>query len=135
VSVLKTIDPMVVFGSLTYFHNFTGKFDDISEQDGDQPGRARIGDAIQFGAGVAFALNERSSLSASITERIARRARLKLNDQPWRTVVGSQANVGVLNLGATFSLSDRLALVTNIGAGLTDDSPDMTLSVRLPYRF
>ena len=52
-----------------------------------------------------------------------------------RTIVGSQANVGLVNLGATFSLSDRLSLVSTVGIGLTDDSPDMTVNIRLPYRF
>jgi uncharacterized protein with beta-barrel porin domain len=50
-------------------------------------------------------------------------------------VAGSQANVGIVNLGATFSLGPRLALVTNVGIGLTDDSPDMSFNIRLPFRF
>ncbi len=136
VSVLKTIDPMVVFGSLTYFHNFDGEFDDISGAPGDQPGRARIGNAIQYGTGVAFALNDTSSLSFSFTQRFVRSTRVRLDTvDEWQRVIGSNANVGTLNIGASFSLTDRLALRANLSTGITDDAPDMAVNVRLPYRF
>lgn len=134
-AVLKTLDPLVVFGNATYFHNFARDFDDIDENEGDTPGRVDIGDAFQFGAGLAFALNDKSSISMSYSQRIIERTRLTPEGQASRVVVGSQANVGLVNLGATFSLGPRLALVTNVGIGLTDDSPDMSLGVRLPFRF
>jgi hypothetical protein len=126
---------------LTYFHNFNHHFPDIDEAIGEQPGEASLGDAIQYGVGVAFALNDRSSLNTSFTERFVRHSKLRLDptDPPtnssWQTVVGSEANVGVLNLGATFSLTDRLTLLTNLGVGITQDAPDMTVMVRVPYQF
>jgi uncharacterized protein with beta-barrel porin domain len=61
--------------------------------------------------------------------------RLDNDTRGWQRIVGSAANVGLLNLGATFSLSNRLALLANLATGITDDAPDMTVSVRLPYRF
>ena len=135
VSVLKTLDPMVVFGSATYFRNFATDMDDIDENPGDQPGRVEVGDAFQFGAGLAYALNDISSISMSYTQRIVERTTLTPEGFDPRTIVGSQANVGLVNLGATFSLSDRLSLVSTVGIGFTDDSPDMTVNIRLPYRF
>ena len=71
----------------------------------------------------------------SYTQRIVERTRLTPDDQDARVVVGSQANVALVNLGATFSLAENVALVANVGVGLTDDSPDMAISVRIPYRF
>jgi hypothetical protein len=135
--VLKTIDPMVVFGSITYFHNFKQHFDDLEEADFNQPGSVKIGDAIQFGAGVAFALNDRSSLSMSWTQRIVERTKLSRDCEGCgtETVVSSQANVGLVNLGANFSLNERLALIATLGMGVTQDAPDMTFSVRIPFRF
>ena len=135
VSLLKTLDPMIVFGSVTYFHNFARDFDDIDEIPGNQPGKVELGDAYQFGAGLAFALNDKSSISMSYTQRLVERTRLTPDGQDARAVVGSQANVALVNLGATFSLGENLALVANVGVGLTDDSPDMAISVRIPYRF
>lgn len=134
-SALKTLDPMVIYGSVSYFHNFTRHFADIDEATGDQPGRARLGSALQFGAGVAFALNERSSLNFGYTQRLVRKTRLQLDGEDWRNVAGSQANVALMNIGATFSLGERTTLISNIGIGLTDDSPNMVVSVRVPFRF
>lgn len=134
-SMLKTLDPMIVFGSATYFHNFKREFDDINENPGDQPGMVKIGDAFQFGGGLAFALNDKSSISMSYTQRIVERTRLAPEGLDSRVVVGSQANVALMNFGATFSLGENIALVSNIGIGLTNDSPDMALSLRIPYRF
>lgn len=140
VSMLKTIDPMVVFASFNYYHNFEQHFDDISELDdttptGTIPGKVKIGDAIQFGAGVAFALNERSSLSVSFSDRIVSRSKVQNDGAAQNTIVGSQANIGILTFGATFALSNHLALLANIGAGLTRDAPGLTVGLRLPYRF
>jgi hypothetical protein len=135
-SVLKTIDPMIVFGSLNYFHNLRRHFNDLGEVDGDQPGDADVGDAWQYGAGVAFALNDSSSLGLSFTERFVRSTRVKLDgSNDWQRIIGSDANIGILTLGATFALSDRLALLASLSHGMTDDAPDMTVSFRLPYRF
>lgn len=69
ISALKTIDPMEVYGSASSFYNFARHFSDIDEAIGDQPGRARLGSAFQFGAGVAFALNDRSSINLGYTQR------------------------------------------------------------------
>lgn len=136
VSALKTIDPMVVFGSINYFRNFERSFGDIDENPGDQPGRVAIGNAFQFGAGLAYALNESSSISMSYSQRLVERSRLKLDAaENFQRVVGSQANIGLVNLGATFALGQNLSLITTVGIGLTDDSPDMVVGVRIPYRF
>lgn len=133
-SALKTIDPMVVYGSVSYFRNFARDFADIDEAPGDQPGRARLGQAFQFGAGVAFALNERSSLNLGYTQRLVERTRIRRDEEGWRTVAGSQANVALMNIGATFALNPRTTLITNVGIGLTDDAPNMVVSLRFPFR-
>ncbi|WP_144039864.1 transporter [Novosphingobium sp. TH158] len=133
-SALKTIDPMVVYGSVNYFHNFTRAFTDIDEAPGDQPGRARLGSAIQFGAGVAFALNDRSSLNLGYTQRLVRRTRIQRDGDLWRNVAGSQANVALMNIGSTFALDDRTTMIANVGIGLTDDAPNMIVSLRFPFR-
>ena len=134
-SALKTLDPMVVFGSVNYFYNFNRDFADIDENPGDQPGRVDVGNALQFGAGLAFALNDKSSISMSYSQRLVERSRLRLEGQDWQRVIGSQANVALMNFGATFSLKEAVSLITTVGVGLTDDSPDMVVGMRVPYRF
>jgi hypothetical protein len=135
VSALKTIDPLVVFGSATYFRNFKRKFDDIDEAEDKQPGTVKMGDAIQIGAGVAFALNERSSLSMSYSQRFVNRARIRPAGEDEQIIVGSQANIGLVNLGGTFALTDRISIISTVGIGLTEDAPSMVAGIRVPVRF
>ncbi|WP_298307795.1 hypothetical protein [uncultured Erythrobacter sp.] len=134
-SALKTLDPMIVFGNVTYFHNFPMSFSDIDEIEGDQPGSVDIGNSIQFGAGLAFALNEKSSLSSSFTLRLGDETRLRFVDEEFSDVIGSGSTVGLLNLGATFALTERASLLTSVGVGMTTDAPDFTISARVPFRF
>ncbi len=135
-SFLKTIDPAILFASINYFHNFQKGFDDIDAADGDQPGDVDLGDSIQAGVGMAFALNERLSLSLSYTHRIVEESRTKsdLADR-FTEVVGSDANVGILNTGITYAITDNLTFVSNVGAGLTEDAADVEIRVSFPYTF
>ena len=134
-SALKTLDPMVVFGSVSYFRNFAKSFGDIDEAPEDQPGRVNVGDAWQFGAGLAYALNDTSSISMSYSQRIVQRTKVQREGQDFQDIVGSQANVAMLNLGATFAINKRMSLIATVGVGMTDDSPDMDIGIRIPFRF
>ncbi|GGX83673.1 hypothetical protein GCM10007160_08640 [Litchfieldella qijiaojingensis] len=59
---------------------------------------------------------------------------LKLGVEPGEVVIGSDANVGMVNVGATYALSHKTSIVTNVGIGLTDDASDVTLNFRMPYQ-
>lgn len=135
VSLLKTLDPLIVFANMSYFYAPETHFDDIDEAVGNQPGDVDLGEAVQFGAGVAFALNERSSLSFSYTQRIGGRATIARDEELKRPVVGSQSNVASFNFGASFALNRKISLLTSLGIGLTSDAPDLTFGVRLPFSF
>ncbi len=50
-------------------------------------------------------------------------------------IIGSSREVALLNLGVFSSLSAKTSLSLSAGAGLTNDSPDYTLSVSLSTRF
>ncbi|MEH6491139.1 hypothetical protein [Halopseudomonas sp.] len=135
-SMVKTLDPAILFGNLAYTYNRAEQFDDISPQRGVRvPGEVKLGDYIQFGAGVAFALNERMSMSMSFSELINRRSRIRFEGTSWQAVNGSNANASYFNIGMTLAISDRLTLVPNLSVGLTPDSQDFSLSLKLPYYF
>ena len=59
----------------------------------------------------------------------------KTSGNPWVKVVGSDASSAMFNIGVTQGLTSHLTLATAIGIGLTDDAPDFTFGLRLPYRF
>ncbi|GKW48768.1 transporter [Halomonas sp. NCCP-2165] len=132
-SVLKTLDPAIVFANLGYTYNFEESFDDISATDGAQPGDVKLGDTIRLGMGTAFALNERLSLSLSYSHEYIRQSETTQNGVT-NKVVGSEANVGVFNIGGTYALSEDVSVVTNFGFGLTDDASDISLTFRMPFQ-
>lgn len=132
-SALKTLDPAIVFANLGYTYNFEESFSDISAAEGAQPGDVKLGDTIRAGFGTAFALNERLSLSLSYSHEHIRQSSTT-RDGVTRSVVGSEANVGVFNIGGTYALNDQVSIVTSFGFGVTDDASDISLTFRMPFQ-
>lgn len=136
VSLVKTLDPAVVFGNLSYTHHLKHSFPDISTQAGARiPGEVDLGNWVQFGLGTAFALNEQMSLSLSFSQLLSQKSRLKPKGQPWQSISGSDANAAYFNIGMTYAVNNDLTLVPNLSIGLTPDAPDFSFSLKLPYYF
>jgi hypothetical protein len=134
VSVVKTSDPAILYGNIGYTYSFESSFDDIDNNpDTVNPGDVKLGDSYYFGAGVAFAFNERTSFSMSLSNRLSARARTRYEGQPWGKVIGSDANSALFNLGVTYALNPHATVVGLLGIGLTPDAPDFTLGFRVPY--
>ncbi|WP_248751244.1 hypothetical protein [Pseudomonas sp. MWU15-20650] len=136
ISLVKTFDPAVLFGSLSYTHNLEDSFSDISSTVGQTvPGKVKLGDSFQIGAGVAFALNEKMSMSFSVSDLVQRKSQLKPDGGSWQSVISSDANAGYFNVGMTIAASDNLTIVPNLAIGLTPDAPSFSFSLKFPYYF
>ncbi|WP_222566094.1 transporter [Novilysobacter antarcticus] len=134
VSVVKTADPAILFGNFGYIHSFSNSFDDLDNNpETVNPGDVQLGRSFYFGAGVAFAFNERTSLSISYSDKLSARARTRYDGQEWVKIIGSDANAGMFNLGVTYALSQHTTLVSSLGIGLTPDAPDFSLVFKVPY--
>ncbi len=123
-------DPAVFFGSLTYLHNF--KRTDVSRRvlagGSEFLGTIEPGGIIGFNFGMGLALNDKSSFSIGYDHNSVGRTR-----QAGQVVPGSvRAQLGTLLLGYSYRLSDKRTLSVAVGAGLTRDTPDLSLSVKLP---
>lgn len=135
-SVVKTVDPVVLFGNLSYTYNLEESFDDISPAiDQKVPGSVKLGNGFQYGMGLAFALNERMSLSFSYSQLISQKSKIKQDGGEWQTVSSSDANAAYFNIGMTYALSNKLTMVPNLSIGLTPDAPDFSFSLKFPYYF
>lgn len=133
-SAVKSADPAILFGNIGYVRSFKRSFDDIdANPDTVNPGEVTLGDSYYFGAGVAFAFNERTSLSISFSDRMSARASTRYKNGKWMKVIGSDGNAGTLNLGVTYALTSKATFVSMLGIGLTPDAPDFTLAFKLPY--
>ena len=108
----------MLFGTLSYTHNLEESFGDISSTVNQKtPGKVRIGDSFQVGMGVAFALNEKMSMSFSMSDLVQRRSSLKPDGQDWQSVISSDANAGYFNIGMTIAATPNLTIVPNLSLG------------------
>ena len=126
-------DPAVFFGSVSYLHNV--KRSDISRLvlGGEREfiGEIKPGGVIGFNFGIGLALNDKASFSLGYDHNSI--ARTRQNGVP---VAGSvRTQLGTLLLGYSYRLSEKRTLNVSVGAGLTRDTPDVSLTVRIPTSF
>ena len=123
-------DPAVFFGGVSYTHNF-GR-DNVSRlvlnNQREFIGSVRPGGVVGVNFGMGLALNERSSFSVGVDLNSVGRTRQ--NGEPVATSVRTQ--LASLLLGYSYRYSNKTTLNVTVGAGLTRDTPDLTLTVRLP---
>ena len=80
---------------------------------------------------MGMALNEKSSFSIGYDHNSVGRTK-----QNGVTVPGSvRTQLGTLLLGYSFRISPKTSLSLSVGAGLTRDTPDVTLTIRVPIAF
>ena len=132
-TVLFPSDPAVFFGSVSYLHNF--KRTDVSRKvlaGGEEfLGTIDPGDVLGFNFGMGLALNEKSSFSIGYDHNSVGRTR-----QNGEAVAGSvRTQLATLLLGYSYRLNEKTSLSVSVGAGLTRDTPDVSLTVRLPMTF
>jgi len=126
-------DPAVFFGSISYLHSF--KRHDVSRllRDGlrEPLGTVEPGKIFGVNFGVGLALNEKGSLSLGYDHSTIGRTR-----QNGTVVPGAvRTQLGTLLMGYSYRLAKDRTLNISVGAGLTRDTPDVSLSVRLPMTF
>ncbi|MBK6961825.1 MAG: hypothetical protein IPH23_11955 [Gammaproteobacteria bacterium] len=136
-SFLKTLDPAILFGSISWRHYLKDSFDDLGSnpEAAPSPGDVQLGDQYQFSLGIAFALNERTSLSTSFTQRFIDTTEISRPGFGAQAIVGSDATTGTFDVGVTYAMTDRLSVVSNLGMGLTNDASDYAFALKFPYRF
>ena len=135
-SVLKTYDPVVLFGSFSYTYNISRSFADISSVIGQvEPAEVKLGDIIQFGGGVALAFSDKDSASISYTMAIEPQSKTKTPGGSWTGVPGSETTASVLNFGLNHVVNKHLTINGAVSVGLTPDAPNFVVGVRFPYTF
>jgi hypothetical protein len=131
-TVLYPADPAVFFGSITYQHNIKRSNVVMNTTSGPQSlGEITPGAVIGFNFGMGLALNDRSSFSLGYDHAAV--GKTKINDKYALNSVWAQ--LGTLLIGYSHRLSPTSALNVSVGVGVTRDTPDLQLSVRVPITF
>jgi hypothetical protein len=119
--LVKRMDPMVFFGSVTHAHHYSRTLGGSHIDPGDSTG-------IKLGSILALSPGTSQQLGVEFT----RSAETSVNGLQ---VPGSSAVDAVLTAGFSFVLNPRATLAIDFGFGLTSSSPDFRFGVALPVRF
>jgi hypothetical protein len=126
-------DPAIFFGSFSYTHNFkrSNVYRTVRNGEKEFLGDVKPGDVFGFNFGMGLALNEKASFSIGYDHNSVGRTK-----QGGQVLPGSvRIQLGTLLLGYSYRLSDQRTLNVSVGAGLTRDTPDVTLMLRMPFSF
>jgi hypothetical protein len=126
-------DPAIFFGTFSYLHNIkrSGVSRLVLNGERDPLGELKPGDVYGFNFGMGLALNDKASLSLGYDHSSI--GRMKQNGI---TVPGSvRTQLGTLLIGYSYRLNAKRTLNVSVGAGVTRDTPDVSLSIRVPFSF
>jgi hypothetical protein len=115
-------DPLVFLGTVSYA--YVGE----RERSGTD---VDPGDAIGIKVGALLAASPETSLRAAFD--FTRSGRARVGDTP--PVAGSDATVGILEIGLATLLTAKTLLDVELGIGVTPDAPDFRVRLALPIRF
>jgi len=131
INASKSSEPAVIFGYLSYAYAISRR--DVVYTPPNLPARTinyEPGDNIGFGFGIAYALNYKLTLSTQFQESINLPAEINQ-----RELSNSMTNSASLRFGGTWRINDKTTIDLSISPGLTSDSADFILSLRVPWRF
>ncbi|HZX77014.1 transporter [Lysobacter sp.] len=133
VTWLYPSDPVVFFGTFSYLYNFERNDVTRTVLDGqtESLGDVQLGDIWGFNLGMGLALNEKASISLGYDTSLVGKTQQNGQNAPGAVRI----TLGTLLLGGTYRFSDRWSLNVALGVGVTRDTPDMTLTARVPISF
>jgi hypothetical protein len=131
VNLIKSVDPIVVFGGMAYAYNMPlgGLNQTVTSVTGATGTlrSVRPGDTVTLNIGLAYALSYKFALNFQFQQDYTFSSVAN-----GRRVPNTVLNSALLKIGAGWSLSPNMALNISVAAGLTTDSPDFILEIRLP---
>lgn len=131
-TVLYPSDPVVFFGGLSYLYSFErSNVKQQTDQGKVDIGDIQPGDIWQFNFGMGMGLNERASFSIGYEQSSI--GKTKQDGHVIDDAVTVQ--LASLLLGFSYRLDELRTLNFSVGAGLTADTPDINLTLRMPMSF
>jgi hypothetical protein len=117
---MKTAEPAVLFANISYFYH-------IKRDVGHGIGTVDPSDSINYGLGVAYALSEKVALSTTFEQKFFNKTKINGVKQ-----AGTDITTASLLFGASYAYDPKRSLSLTIGIGLTPDSPDVQVNLRMP---
>ncbi|HSK45673.1 MAG TPA: transporter [Candidatus Binatia bacterium] len=132
ITAVKSSDPMILFGSLSYAYNVpAGKMVPDPQNVGQQMlAHFEPGDTSGFQLGAALAVNPEASLTFSWDQSFTRGTTVNGLRIPGSNLVG-----GTLRFGGSYIYMPGRIIDLSLGIGLTRDVPNLQFTVGVPLRF
>ena len=140
-TLLRQIDPVVLFGSGNYYYELTQHVDDISPFPGTvQPGKAAPGNSMSYTLGISLALNEKLNTTIELQDLIQNSTAVKADSvggkpTQWQTIPDSSGNAAQFIFGASYAAGHRVFPFLQAGIGATQFAPNFQISLWVPYYF
>ena len=126
-SFLLPSDPIVLYGGLSYFHQFARNIDRVV---GDRfIGRVKPGGALAANIGFGFALNPRFSYSLGFRHAYIFPTRTQIGDTFQRS---ARLQAAQLLLGMSYRFTELQTVNLGFEFGVTKDAPDLSVTLRMP---
>jgi hypothetical protein len=124
-------DPAVFFGGISYTHSFERKDLTRLVLNGEREliGTVAPGGVLGLNFGMGMALNDKTTFSMGVELNSV--ARTKQNGVPVAASVRTQ--LASLLMGYSYRYSPKTTFNVAVSAGLTQDSPDLSISLRIPF--
>ncbi len=133
VTAVKSSDPAVIFGGVSYTHNFDRK---VRLAVGDTADTSiDPGATIGYNIGVALAVSIDMSINIRLQQSFTTRSKTRVTGGTQTAVPGSTLNVAIASFGVTWAISKNMSADVSFGVGMTEDSPDVTVRFAIPVRF
>ena len=138
-TILRQMDPVVLFGSGNYYYELTQHVDDISSLPGTvTPGKAAPGNSLGYSLGLSWALNEKLNTTIQLQDLIVNSTAVKadrVRGRPtqWQTIPDSSGNAAQFMFGASYAASRNLFPFLQAGIGATQLAPNFQISLWVPY--
>lgn len=133
-TVLIPSDPAVFFGGVSYQYSFKRngvKPNVVPETSMAEYEEIQPGGVIGFNFGMGLALNERSSFSIGYDHlSVGKTKAVFANGE---SAPGLRVQMGTLLLGYSYKVDSQKTLNMSLGVGVTRDTPDIQLTVRMPF--
>ena len=131
-TALFASDPAVFFGTVSYLHS-VARSGVVRQTDNgpEELGKIQPGGVFGFNFGMGLGLNEKSSFSIGYDHSSVG----KTLQNGVAAADSVRVQLGTLLLGYSYRLNPQRTLSVSLGAGLTRDTPDVTLTVRMPITF
>ncbi len=130
----KTVDPVVLFGGLTYSYQLE---EDNLSYHGSSTGNALTkvepSDGIGTSLGIGYAMSYKATVNASLSASYAFGTTYEYENGATQST-GTDLTAS-LNVGTGWRISPERTISVNVGIGLTNDASDFSFGFRIPFDY